>query len=149
MNRLIIFIVSGILLLAGGARAEEIYLNCKFVRGHLSSNEPNFISENMNKNSEFANDIGISLNLKNKKIIYLTDAYKLNTPEILQVTIAIIEWSEKNIIFTYSPTDYAKYTYNLDRLSGNLKRIIDMITDTQRKIKVTSSAECLKQNKKF
>ena len=138
-----------ILVLGGVAKAEEIYLNCKFVRGDYSSHEPNFSSENIDKNSEFANDIGIGLNLKSSKITSLTDANNLNTPEILKLTIAIIEWSEKKIIFTYSPANYAKYTYNLDRLSGNLRRTVDLITDTQKKIKVSSSSECSKQSKKF
>ena len=135
------------LVLVGVAKAEEVYLNCKFVRGDHSS--PNFSSENIDKNSEFANDIGIGLNLKSSKITSLTDAYNLNNPEILKLTIAIIEWSEKKITFTYSPANYAKYTYNLDRLSGNLRRTVDLITDTQKKIKVSSSSECSKQSKKF
>ena len=137
------------LVLGGAVKAEEIYLNCKFVRGDYSSQNFNTKIENIDKNSEFANDIGIGLNLKSKKIISLTEANKLNTPEILKLTIAIIEWSEKKITFTYSPANYAKYTFDLDRLSGNLRRTVDLITDTQKKIKVSSFSECSKQSKKF
>lgn len=137
------------LVLSNIVRAEEIYLNCKFVRGDYSPQNFNTKIENIDKNSEFANDIGIGLNLKSKKIISLTEAYKLNTPEVLKFTIAIIEWSEKKITFTYSPANYAKYTFDLDRLSGNLRRTVDLITDTQKKIKVSSFSECSKQSKKF
>jgi hypothetical protein len=152
MKNLIIFIVSGILLLSSGARAEEVYLNCKFVRGDFTLLEPYFSSENMNKNSEYANDIGISLDLKNKKILYLTDAYFLNnSTEYLQSRIRIIDWYEKNITFIYYLDDNnnINYIYNLDRLSGNLKRTIDMITESKKKIKASSYSECSKQNKKF
>lgn len=144
-----LILASSLLLLVLGevAKAEEVYLNCKFVRGDYSS--PDFSSENIDKNSEFANDIGIGLNLKSSKITSLTDTNNLNTPEILKLTIAIIDWTEKKITFTYSPTNYAKYTYNLDRLSGNLRRTVDLITDTQKKIKVSSFSECSKQSKKF
>lgn len=147
MRTLILTFTFLFLVLGVVAKAEEVYLNCKFVRGDYSS--PDFSSENIDKNSEFANDIGIGLNIKSSKIIFLTDANNLNTPEILKLTIAIIEWSEKKITFTYSPTSYAKYTYNLDRLSGNLRRTVDLITDTQKKIKVNSFSECSKQSKKF
>ncbi len=152
MKKIIIFLVSGMLLMSSGARAEEIYLNCKFVRGDFTSLEPYFSSENMNKNSEFANDIGISLDLKNKKILYLTDALFNNSTEYLQSTIRIIDWYEKNITFIYSLSDNMIYIYNLDRLSGNLKRTIDMIdpiTKSKQKIKVSSYSECSKQNKKI
>ncbi len=148
--RTLILASSFLFLVFGGAvKAEEIYLNCKFVRGDYSSQNFNTKIENIDKNSEFANDIGIGLNLKSKKIISLTEANKLNTPEILKLTIAIIEWSEKKITFTYSPANYAKYTFDLDRLSGNLKRTIYLITDTKQKITVSSSSECSKQSKKF
>jgi len=147
MKKFIFTFIFLFLVLGGVAKAEEVYLNCKFVRGDFSS--PNKSGEYINKNSEFANDIGIGLNLKISKITSLTDAYNLNSPEILKLTIAIIEWSEKKITFTYSPTNDVKYIYNLDRLSGNLRRTIDLITDNKEKIKVSSFSECLKQSKKF
>ena len=137
------------LLLSSGVRAEEVYLNCKFVRGDFTLLEPYFRSENMNKNSQYANDIGISLDLKNKKILYLTDAYNNTSTEYLQRRIRIIDWYEKNITFIYSLGDNLNYIYNLDRLSGNLKRTFDMITESKEKIKTSSYSECSKQNKKF
>ena len=150
MKKIIILIASGMLLLSSGARAEEIYLNCKFVRGDFKLLEPYFSSENMNKNSEYANDIAISLDLKNKEILYLTDAYfNNNSTKYLQSRIRIIDWYEKNITFIYSRGDNMNYIYNLDRLSGNLKRTIDQISESKKKIKVSSYSECSKQNKKF
>ena len=65
MIRLIIFILYGILLLATGAKAEEIYLNCKFENGTYSKGGKNI--QQIYKGEGGTADINIILDTKKKK----------------------------------------------------------------------------------
>ena len=61
MNRLIIFIVSGMLLLVSGARSEETLLQCKFSWGEKA------IRGNITK-SEYISDKFLKIDFKNEKV---------------------------------------------------------------------------------
>ena len=55
------------LLLASGAKAEEIYLNCKFIRGEYKLVTPYIGSEPVKNNDSNANDVFLNLDTTKKK----------------------------------------------------------------------------------
>ena len=100
MKKLIIFILSAILLLASGARAEITYMNCKFNEGW---HEKGAMREDVKKMP----DLSISLD-KEKRIIKVTD----RNFEPYNVFKDSMHWSHK---WTGWKDDYT-----LNTINGNL-----------------------------
>lgn len=146
MTRLIIIIVSGMLLLASGARAEEIYLNCKFIRGEYQLLTPFIRNEPVKNNDSNANDVFLNLDTTKKKILNFSDNKELGS---FDKQINIFNWSNDNIEFLYFKSENLKIRYFLNRFSGNLKKVISFQGDANQSGSVETFFECKKQTKKF
>lgn len=110
MNRLIIFIVSGMLLLVSGARSEETLLQCKFSWGEKA------IRGNITK-SEYISDKFLKIDFKNEKVfdgpynVYGT--FGNDTKTIFSVSEVM--WVGKN--------KYVALSAVLNRQTGQLREI--------------------------
>jgi len=72
VTRLIIFLLFGILLLGTGAKAEIIYLNCKFESGNVDG------KYRMNRGEPLTEDINVILDTGKKKLLKLLHVLKMN-----------------------------------------------------------------------
>ena len=79
MSHLILFLASGMLLLASGAKAEEIYLNTKFIRGEYKLVTPYIGSEPVKNNDSNANDVFLNLDTTKKKILNFSENKELGS----------------------------------------------------------------------
>ena len=119
----ILFILSGMLLLASGARAEIIYMNCKFISGSFSQLKGSVerISKDM--------DLSIILN-KSKKTAKTGNWYR--EEKYYEVREEIF-WQE------------LKIDYTLNTINGNLHLSGEVVKD----IFKTYDYQCDKVQKKF
>jgi len=154
MSRLIIFIVSVMFLLSSGARAEIIYLNCKFESGNVDG------KYKMNRGEPLTEDINVILDTGKKKIIEAPSRFK-DEPDNKKINISghevtqysswsdyIIEWSNYGVTPTTGAT--SSYKYKLNRRSGVLEFIVFSNFPTlNQKLYTNSQFNCLKQDKKF
>ena len=134
------------LLLASGAKAEEIYLNCKFIRGEYKLLTPYIMSEPVKNNDRYANDVFLNLDTTKKKILNFSDNKELGS---FDKKINIFNWSNDNIEFLYMLSEDLKIRYSLNRFSGNLKKITYLQGNANHSSSVETSFECKKQTKKF
>jgi len=143
------------LLLSSGARAEEIYLNCKFEIGNIFIKTKEY---KINKGDVGTEDINIILDISRKRIIEAPSYYrekKENTKYDIggHETTQSSSWSENDIKWSYNgitPSTGAKSSgyYNLNRRSGVLiyEQYLDLITEKSRMVRQNN---CSKQDKKF
>ena len=129
-----------------GARAEEIYLNCKFIRGEYQLLTPFIRNEPVKNNDRNANDVFLNLDLIKKKILNFSDNKELGS---FDKQINIFNWSNDNIEFLYFQSENWKIRYSLSRFSGNLKKVISFQGDANKSGSVETFFECKKQTKKF
>jgi hypothetical protein len=154
MTRIIIFIVSGMLLLVTYAKAEIIYLNCKFESGNVDG------KYRMNRGEPLTEDINVILDTGKKKIVEAPSRFK-DEPDNKKINISghevtqysswsdyIIEWSNYGVTPTTGAT--SSYKYKLNRRSGVLEFIVFSNWPTlNQKLYTNSQFNCLKQDKKF
>ena len=153
MKKLILFIVSGMLLLSSGARAEIIYLNCKFESGNLDGKK-------MSKGESLTEDINVILDT-GKKIIVEAPSRLKDEPDNKKIDLYghevtqysswsdyVIEWSSYGVTPKTGAT--SSYKYKLNRRSGVLEFIVFSNFPTlNQKLYANSQFNCLKQDKKF
>ena len=153
MKRLIIFIVSGMLLMSSGARAEEIYLNCKYKSGYIVDDfvKLNLQSEgprtNILNNDSLAENIYLKIDIK-KKIILESSLLKIFPKEWTQTL-----WTDNEINHAYFGKDTkenaslrAINTYTLNRHTGSLNEV--WVLSSINKI-AYRNWDCDKATKKF
>ena len=154
MSRLIIFIVSVMFLLSSGARAEIIYLNCKFESGNVDG------KYRMNRGEPLTEDINVILDTGKKKIVEAPSRFK-DEPDNKKINISghevtqysswsdyIIEWSNYGVTPTTGAT--SSYKYKLNRRSGVLESTVFTSFPTlNQKLHANAQFNCLKQDKKF
>ena len=90
MSPLIIFIVSGMLLLASGAKAEVIFLNCKWDNGRIEG------VKTLTKGEPGTRDVNIKLDLNKKKVINGVLTIIPDEIENAFFTDNYISWNEKS-----------------------------------------------------
>ena len=146
MSRLIILILSVIMSLTSSSRAEEIYLNCKFIRGEYQLLTPFMRNEPIKNNDSNANDVFLNLDTIKKKILNFSDNKELGS---FDKKINIFNWSNDNIEFLYFQSENWKIRYSLNRFSGNLKKIISFQGEANQSGSIETFFECKKQTKKF
>jgi len=153
MIRLIIFIVSGMLLLATGARAEELYLNCKFENGTIMEGKRTMP---IYKGGAGTTDINIILDTRKKKIIEApyVDPERTNFSQnkFGGVERYSSSWSDNEVKWSYSikktKVELTSY-HTLNRRSGvlNTDFMSNIIDDLQ--FSILANYQCSKQDKKF
>jgi hypothetical protein len=153
VKKLIIFLVSGMLLLASGARSQEIFLICKFESG--SSDLKKSIIE---KGARGTEDFNIILNISKKKIIEAPLYFKNREENKIwefggHETRQSSSWSDNEIKwFSRGETPSTGFifnaSYNLNRRSGVLQyeSYIKLGNETGRDL---HQYNCSKQDKKF
>ena len=110
MKRFILFLVSGMLLLASGARSEETLLQCKFTWGEKA------IRGNITK-SEYISDKFLKIDFKNEKVfdgpynVYGTFGNETKTI----FSVSEVMWVGKN--------KYVALSATLNRQTGQLREI--------------------------
>ena len=155
MIRLIIFLVSGMLLLASGARAEELYLNCKFENGTYMVG---LRAKPIYKGDAGTTDINIILDTRKKKIIEApyVDPERTNFSQnkFGKEEHYSSSWSDNEVKWSYSSSvktnkvqlsDY----YTLNRRSGVLKSDFMMSENDNAPTSILTNYQCSKQDKKF
>ena len=153
MQRIIIIIVSGMLLLASGARAEELYLNCKFENGTYMEGKR---AKPTYKGDAGTTDINIILDTRKKKIIEApyVDPERTN---FSQNKFGGVEryssaWSDNEVKWSYSvkktKVELSSY-YTLNRRSGVLKSDFMMSENDNAPTSILNNYQCTKQDKKF
>ena len=153
MTRLILFLVSGMLLLATSAKAEEIYLNCKYKSGYIVEDfvKLNLQSEgprtNIPKNDSMAINTYLKIDTKNK-IILESSILQIFPKEWTQTL-----WTDNEINHSYFGKDRkesgplrAINTYTLNRHTGSLNEV--WILSSINKI-AYRNWDCDKATKKF
>jgi hypothetical protein len=158
MKRFYIFLVFGILLLATGAKAEIVYLNCKFQSG---SGDDDFRNTYIIKKGELGTeDVNISLDTKQKKIIkapsYSSKDDNKGNQNFMEIkSNATSKWLENEIIWDYSSYNaqtkvdiYIKYILN--RRSSVLDyTFIHINQEKVNRWHRRKSFLCTKESKKF
>jgi hypothetical protein len=155
MQKFIFFLFFVILFFTSGARAEDLYLNCKFENGSIIIKSKEY---RINKGEKGTEDINIILNINRKKIIEAPGYYKEQN-EDKKYNIYGHErtqsstWSDNEIKWSFTgdtPSTGAKMSgyYNLNRRSGvlNYTQHLDFPND---KSKMDRQHNCTKQDKKF
>jgi hypothetical protein len=153
MKKLIIFIVSGMLLLASGARAEELYLNCKFENGTYMEGKR---AKQIYKGDAGTTDINIILDPRKKKIIEApyVDPERTNFSQnkFGGVERHSSSWSDNEVKWSYSvkktKVELTTY-YILNRRSGVLKSDFMMSENDNVPTSILNNYQCSKQDKKF
>jgi len=140
-------------LLVTHAKAEIIYLNCKFESGNVDGKK-------MSKGESLTEDINVILDTGKKKIVEAPSRFK-DEPDNKKINIYgrevtqysswsdyIIEWSNYGVTPKTGAT--SSFKYKLNRRSGVLEFIVfnDFPTLNQ-KLYANSQFNCLKQDKKF
>lgn len=146
MLHLIISILFGIIFLTSNSSAEELYLNCKFIRGEYKLLTPYIKSETVKNNDSQANDVFLNLDTTKKKILNFSDNKELGS---FDKKINIFNWSNDNIDFLYMQSEDWKVRYSLNRFSGNLKKVISFQGTINQSGNIETFFECKKQTKKF
>lgn len=146
MRYLIIILASLMLVLGGAVKAEEVYLNCKFIKGEYKLVTPYIMSEPVKNNDRYANDVFLNLDTTKKKILNFSDNKELGS---FDKKINIFNWSNDNIEFLYMLSEEWKIRYSLNRFSGNLKKITYLQGTANTSSSVETFFDCKKQTKKF
>ena len=144
MQSLIIFILSGILLLGSEAKAEVIFLNCKWDNGRIEG------VKTLTKGEPGTRDVNIKLDLNKKKVINGVLTIFADEIENAFFTDNYINWNEKSFFDTKLGKRVEKLQFrsrlDLNRSSGLLKEVYYDYLDN---IQFTSYYYCTKENKKF
>lgn len=144
MQRIILFILSGMLLLASGAKAEVIFLNCKWDNGRIEG------VKTLTKGEPGTRDVNIKLDLNKKKVINGVLTIIPDEIENAFFTDNYISWNEKSFFDTKLGKRVEKLQFrsrlDLNRSSGLLKEVYYDYLDN---IQITSYYYCTKENKKF
>ena len=135
MTRLTIFILPIILLLATDARAEEIYLNCKWDYGRVIKEKGIFVERIIIKGEPRSIDTFIILDLKNKKVIQNSVISKIIFPDDI-----VVFWNYENKLSKFY------YNYKLNRVSGLLEELYE---DEKNNNRTITHYICDKTQKKF
>jgi len=144
------------LLLSSGAKAEEIYLNCKFETGTYSKGAK--IVEPIHKGEAGTTDINIILDTRKKKIIEAPnhDSKRDNYSEIKfgGKDSYSTSWLDNEVKWSYSrlviaTKAHANHEYILNRRSGVLSTDFTMTTSDSSLVRIANSYQCAKQDKKF
>lgn len=129
MKRLIILLLSGMLLLASGAKAEIVNLICTYDNGYLIFKNQNERRQDIPKNDSFARDGILVIDSTNKKII---ESSLFPSKEKKQIRTV---WSDDYIEFAYYNEDPSKsekkfltavQTFTLNRITGHLKEVTNL-----------------------
>jgi len=158
MMKLIFFILSGMLLLIGNVRSEEVYLNCKFQSG---SGDDDFKNPYTIKKGQLGTeDINITLDTRKKKIIKAPNYSpkydnKGSNSFYGNISDYTSKWSENEIIWDHTNDvtqnkihTYAKYILN--RRSGVLDyNFINNDKGKNTRWDLRKSFLCTKESKKF
>jgi hypothetical protein len=113
MTRVIIFIVSGMLLLASSAKADQVYLICKLVNAYSVEKDGRVFSSTEKLKKELSDDI-IILNTKKKQI---------EKGPFLPENEKLISWGKDSIIWSTQVSKQTVYNLNLDRNTGALTKV--------------------------
>ena len=144
MQSLIIFILSGILLLGSEAKAEVIFLNCKWDSGRIEG------VKSLTKGEPGTRDVNIKLDLNKKKVINGVSTIIPDEIENAFFTDNYISWNEKSFFNLNLVKRVEKLQFrsrlDLNRSSGLLKEVFNDYLDN---IQITSFYYCTKENKKF
>ena len=144
MKQIIIIIVSVMLLLASGAKAEIIFLNCKWDNGRIEG------VKTLTKGEPGTRDVNIKLDLNKKKVINGVSTIIPDEIENAFFTDNYISWNEKSFFDTKLGKRVEKLQFrsrlDLNRSSGLLKEVYYDYLDN---IQFTSYYYCTKENKKF
>jgi hypothetical protein len=155
MNHFIFFLVSGMLLLASGASAEELYLNCKFENGTSMVGKR---ARPIYKGDAGTTDINIILDTRKKKIIEapFVDPERTNFSQnkFGKEEHFSSSWSDNEVKWSYSSsvkTTRAQLSdyYILNRRSGVLKSDFMMSDNDNAPTSILTNYQCSKQDKKF
>ena len=141
--RLIIFILSGMLMLGTGAVAEEIYLNCKWDNGRVDN-------KTSTKGDPGTRDVIIKIDPIKKKVIWGVNTSQVEEIENISFTDNYISWSEKS--FQY--TDIIKKTNKLQMSARlTLNRSSGLLNETYidhiYKSEIRNYYYCSRESKKF
>lgn len=141
--RLIIFILSGMLMLGTGAVAEEIYLNCKWDNGRVDN-------KTSTKGDPGTRDVIIKIDPIKKKVIWGVNTSQVEEIENISFTDNYISWSEKS--FQY--TDIIKKTNKLQMSAKlTLNRSSGLLNETYidhiYKSEIRNYYYCSRESKKF
>ena len=132
MIRTIIFLVSGMLLLASGAaKADQVYLICKLVNAHSVEKDGRVFSSTEKLKKELSDDI-IILNTKKKKI---------EKGPFLPENEKLISWGKDSIIWSTQVSKQTVYNLNLDRNTGALTKV-----STNPYVTTTLNYKCNREN---
>jgi hypothetical protein len=153
MNRFVILMLSGMLLLATGARAEEIYLKCIFKNGYIVTDfvKLNLQSEGPRTNIPSNDSMAVNGYLKidtKKKIIIESSLLQIFPKEWTQTL-----WSDNEINHAYYGKDRkengslrAINTYTLNRHTGSLNEVWTLLSINKIAYR---NWDCDKSTKKF
>ena len=131
MARLILFILSGMLLLATGAKADQVYLICKLVNAHSVEKDGRVFSSTEKLKKELSDDI-IILNTKKKQI---------EKGPFLPENEKLISWGKDSIIWSTQVSKQTFYNLNLDRNTGALTKV-----STNPYVTTTLNYKCNREN---
>ena len=136
--------MSIILLLGSGAKAEVIFLNCKWDNGRIEG------VKTLTKGEPGTRDVNIKLDLNKKKVINGVLTIFADEIENAFFTDNYINWNEKSFFNLSVGKRVEKLQFrsrlDLNRSSGLLKEVYnDYLDNTQ----ITSYYYCTKENKKF
>jgi hypothetical protein len=133
------FLLSGIVLLAGVARAEDIYLNCKWESGRIVKGNGIILEKVLKKGDLGTNDQLITVNFNSKKII--------RSPGGSERDNKVHNWGDKSINWHIeNKKEKVSYIYSLDRISGRLEQIY---VDEIHKDQINHYYICDKTQRKF
>jgi hypothetical protein len=139
MSRIFIYILSGILLLAVVARAEDTYLNCKWESGRIVKENGIILEKVLKKGDLGTNDQLIAIDFNRKKII--------SSPGGSESDNKVHNWDDKSInCHIEKKKEKVYYIYRLDRISGRLEQIY---LDEIHKDQIKHSYICDKTQRKF
>jgi hypothetical protein len=148
MSRIFIYILSGILLLAVVARAEDTYLNCKWESGRIVKENGIILEKVLKKGDLGTNDQLIAIDFNRKKIISSPGGSESdNKPGGSESDNKVHNWDDKSINWHIEKKkEKVSYIYRLDRISGRLEQIY---LDEIHKDQIKHSYICIKTQRKF
>ena len=139
MSRIFIYILSGILMLAVGARAQDTYLNCIWESGRIVKENGIILEKVLKKGDLGTNNQLIAIDFNRKKII--------SSPGSSESDNKVHNWDDKSINWHLEKKkEKVSYIYRLDRISGRLEQIY---LDEIHKDQIKHSYICDKIQKKF
>lgn len=143
MKKISIIILSGILLLASGAKAEVIFLNCKWDNGRVDD-------KTSTKGDPGTRDKIIKIDPSKKKVIWGVNTSQVDEIENISFSDNYISWSEKSFRSTDLMTKTNKLQISaklvLNRSSGLLN---ETYIDHKYKSEIRANYYCSRESKKF